>query len=52
MKNNKKIVRDFHKLKILKGEALSTREQKIQKNVYNRKRKHKNKDYDCVIIKL
>ena len=34
--------RDFHKLAVLRGEALSTREQAHNKQTkYNRKKKHK-----------
>lgn len=41
-KHNKYIVRDLHKLAVLKGEALSTKEQPHNKQYkYNRKEKHK-----------
>jgi len=40
----KQKVRDYHKLAVLKGEALSTREQHHNKqSKYNRKEKHKPK---------
>ena len=39
-----KKIRDFHKLAVLKGEALSTREQAHNKQTkYSRKEKHKSR---------